>query len=64
MARKLIDCRDVPNDKGCTLTIAGEEDEVVRAAVMHAVDVHGHADTAELRKEIRSSLKHERLTAP
>jgi hypothetical protein len=63
MARKIVDCRDVPNEKGCTLTITGEEDEVVRAAVLHAVDVHGHADTAEFRGLIRRSLKDERPAA-
>jgi len=60
MARKMIDCRDVPSDQGCTLTIAGEEDEVVRAAVLHAVDVHGHEDTPEFRGMVRRSLKDER----
>lgn len=59
MARKVVDCRDIPNQKGCTLTIAGEEDEVVRAAVRHAVDVHDHGDTAEFRDQIRRSLKDE-----
>ena len=59
MARKVIDCRDMPSDSGCTLTIAGEEDEVVRAAAMHAADVHGHADTPELRDQLRSMLKAE-----
>jgi len=63
MARKIVDCRDAPNEKGCTLTIAGEEEEVVRAAVMHAVDVHGHTDTAEFRGQIRRILKDERATA-
>jgi len=63
MARKIVDCRDVPNEKGCTLTISGEEDEVLRAAVMHAVDVHGHTDTAEFRKLVRSSLHDERAAA-
>jgi predicted small metal-binding protein len=62
MARKVVDCRDMPNEKGCTLTIAGEEDEVVRAAVMHAVDVHDHPDTAAFRDEIRRSLKDERAS--
>jgi predicted small metal-binding protein len=62
MARKIVDCRDMPNEKGCTLTIAGEEDEVVRAAVMHAVDVHEHADTPEFRDQIRHSLKDERAS--
>jgi predicted small metal-binding protein len=44
----------------CTLTIAGEEDEVLRAAVMHAVDVHAHQDTPEFRERLRSALKPER----
>jgi predicted small metal-binding protein len=60
MGRKIVDCRDFPSDKKCTLTIAGEEDEVLRAAVLHAVDVHGHRDTPEFRNEIRKSLKDER----
>jgi predicted small metal-binding protein len=59
MARKVIDCRDMPSDSGCTLTIAGEEEEVVRAAAMHAADVHGHEDTPELREQLRSALKAE-----
>ncbi len=33
MARKMIDCRQIPNEIGCTLTVAGEEDEVLDAAV-------------------------------
>jgi predicted small metal-binding protein len=57
MSRKLVDCREVPSESGCTLTIAGEEDEVVRAAVLHAVDVHGHRDTSEFREQIRRSLR-------
>jgi hypothetical protein len=59
MARKMMDCRDMPSEKGCTLTIAGEEDEVLRAAVMHAVDWHGHQDTPEFRKQLRGALKDE-----
>ncbi|WP_327292587.1 DUF1059 domain-containing protein [Streptomyces sp. NBC_01198] len=55
--RKVADCRQVPSDTTCTLTISGEEDEVVRAASEHAVSVHGHSDTPDLREEIRSSLK-------
>jgi len=56
MARKMVDCRTMPSDINCTLTIAGEEAEVLDAAVMHAVDKHGHEDTAELREAIRSGL--------
>jgi predicted small metal-binding protein len=57
MARKQIDCREAPNEAGCTLLIAGEEEEVVRAAAMHAADVHGHTDSPELRQQLRSMLK-------
>ncbi len=56
MTRKVADCREMPSESGCTLTIAGEEDEVIRAAVMHAADVHGHADGPELREQIRAIL--------
>ncbi|GGJ78439.1 DUF1059 domain-containing protein [Streptomyces sp. NPDC051217] len=57
--RKVADCRDFPSDSKCTLTISGEEEEVVRAAGDHAVSVHGHADGPELREQIRSTLKDE-----
>jgi predicted small metal-binding protein len=59
MARKVIDCRDMPSDSNCTLTIAGEPDEVVRAAAMHAADVHGHQNTPELQQQLRGMLKDE-----
>jgi predicted small metal-binding protein len=59
MNRKVADCREYPSEMNCTLTIAGQEDEVVRAAAEHAVSVHGHEDSAELREEIRSILKDE-----
>jgi predicted small metal-binding protein len=53
----MIDCRKVPSDINCTLTIAGTEDEVVEAAVAHAVAKHGHEDTPELREMLRSGLE-------
>ena len=59
MTRKVADCREMPSESGCTLTIAGEEDEVLRAAAMHAADVHGHTDDPELREQIRSILRDE-----
>lgn len=55
--RKVADCRDQPSTMNCTLTISGEEDEVIRAAAEHAISVHGHEDTPELRDQIRRSLK-------
>ncbi|MEV4676808.1 MULTISPECIES: DUF1059 domain-containing protein [Actinomadura] len=60
--RKVADCREMPSESGCTLTISGEEDEVVRAATEHAVSVHGHTDTPELRDEIRTHLKNEEVS--
>ncbi len=57
MARKMIDCRAVPNDIGCTLTIAGTVDEVLDAAAAHAVTRHGHQDTPELREMLRGALQ-------
>jgi predicted small metal-binding protein len=57
MARKMIDCRKMPSEINCTLTMAGTEEEVLDAAVAHAVAKHGHADTPELREMIRSGLE-------
>lgn len=57
--RKVADCRDYPSEMDCSLTISGEEEEVVRAAAEHAVSVHSHEDSPELREQIRSGLKDE-----
>ncbi|MFE6226437.1 MULTISPECIES: DUF1059 domain-containing protein [unclassified Streptomyces] len=57
MTRKAADCRDTPSVSGCSLYISGEEEEVVRAATEHAISVHEHADSPELRAEVRASLK-------
>ena len=56
MTRKILDCRTAPNDVGCTLAISGEPDELVAAAAQHAMTVHGHADTPELREQLRGLL--------
>jgi predicted small metal-binding protein len=57
MSRAMIDCRKIPSESGCTLTIAGTEDEVLDAAAAHAVSKHGHEDTPELRELLRTSLE-------
>ncbi|GAA3928465.1 hypothetical protein GCM10022244_42020 [Streptomyces gulbargensis] len=62
MTRKVADCRRTPSVTNCTLTISGEEEEVVRAAAEHAVSVHGHPDSLELRAEIRAGLEDERTS--
>ena len=56
MARKMIDCRQLSSDINCTLTIAGEEEDVLDAAVAHAVDKHGHENTPEFREQLRAGL--------
>ncbi len=55
--RKAIDCRDHPSDKGCTLRLEGTEEEVLEAAVNHAVTSHAHTNSPELREQIRGLLK-------
>jgi hypothetical protein len=55
--RKAIDCRDHPSERGCTLRLEGTEEEVLDAAVNHAVISHGHTDNPELREQIRGLLK-------
>ena len=57
MSRKVADCRLMPSESGCTLTISGEEEEVVRAASEHAASVHGHEDTPEFREQLRGMLE-------
>jgi len=58
-ARKSIDCRLYPSEKGCTLKISGTEEEVLETACAHAIAAHGHADTPELRNELRALLRTE-----
>ncbi|MCP3759908.1 DUF1059 domain-containing protein [Streptomyces sp. TBY4] len=57
--RKVLDCREYPSELNCTLTIAGEEEELLRAAVQHATDVHSHTDTPEFREQLRGLMKDE-----
>ena len=56
MARTMADCRRFESENNCSLTIIGEEDEVVAAAAQHAVAAHGHEDTPELREQLRGML--------
>ena len=57
MGRVMIDCRKMPSDSNCSLTIAGPEEEVLNAAALHAVSVHGHQDSAELREGLKKGLE-------
>jgi predicted small metal-binding protein len=60
MARKYIDCREYPSEMNCTMLMSADsEKELLEAAVQHAVAVHGHTDTPELRETLRALFKEE-----
>ena len=57
--RNVIDCRNFPNEKNCTIAISHIEEEALDLAAVHAVRVHGHRQTAELWEQSRSMLRDE-----
>ncbi len=58
MGRKFIDCRQFPSEMNCTIAISADsEAELIEAAVQHAVAMHEHQDTPELRDQIRGLIK-------
>jgi len=58
MTRKYIDCREYPSATNCTVAVSADtDDELLAAAVQHAVAVHGHEDTPELRTWLRGAIK-------
>ncbi|MBI3145923.1 MAG: DUF1059 domain-containing protein [Pseudogulbenkiania sp.] len=61
MARKYIDCRAYPGTPQCTVSIAADsEEELLTAAVQHAVAVHGYEDSPQLREQLRQMFKEEK----
>ena len=64
MNRKYIDCREFPSEMNCSVAISADTDnELIEAAVQHAVAVHKHQDTVELREQVRQSMKEEKTSA-
>ena len=58
MSRKYIDCREFPSESNCTVALCADGDEeLLEAAVQHAVAVHKHEDSPELRAQIRQLFK-------
>ena len=56
--RKYIDCREFPSESKCTIAISCDsEQELIDAAVQHAVAVHKHSDTPDLRTQIRTAVR-------
>ena len=64
MGRVMADCRRFPSESNCSLTIIGDEEEVVQAAVQHAVSVHSHEDTPAFREQLRGMLEPEESYKP
>ncbi|MCI3208085.1 MULTISPECIES: DUF1059 domain-containing protein [Pandoraea] len=55
MARKYIDCREYPSETNCSVALcADSESELLEAAVQHAVTVHKHTDSPELRSQLKT----------
>ncbi len=58
MTRKYIDCRAYPSEMKCSVALSADTDnELLEAAVQHAVAVHKHKDSPELRQELRRMFK-------
>lgn len=58
MSRKYIDCRDYPSVSKCSVAISADTvDELMEVAIRHAVQVHGHKDTPEVRSQLRKAIK-------
>ena len=58
MGRMFVDCRDYPSEMNCTVAISADtKKELLEAAVQHAVAVHGHQDSPQLRDELAKMIK-------
>lgn len=57
--RVSVDCRRFPSESQCSLKLSGTVDEVLEAAVQHAVSAHGHESSPQLREQIRASMQDE-----
>lgn len=54
MARKYIDCREFPSEINCSVALSADsEKELLEAAAQHAVTVHKHTDSPELRAQLK-----------
>lgn len=58
MSRQYIDCRDYPSTMHCSVALSADsKEELLEAAVQHAVSVHGHVDSPELRQQLGTMFK-------
>lgn len=55
MSRKYIDCREFPSETKCSVALSADsEKELLDAAAQHAVSVHKHTDSPELRAQLKT----------
>ncbi len=55
-----VNCGKFPSEKNCQLVImapAAQRADLVEAASTHAIRVHGHEDTPQLRQELGKALE-------
>jgi predicted small metal-binding protein len=53
-----VDCRQYPSEMNCSVSIAADtKKELIDAAVQHAVAVHGHQDSPDLREQIGKMIQ-------
>ncbi len=58
MGRKYVDCREYPSETHCSVALSADsEDELLEAAVQHAIQVHKHQDSPELRQQLKTMMK-------
>jgi predicted small metal-binding protein len=58
MGRKYVDCREFPSESNCSVALSADtEKELLDAAAQHAVAVHKHQDTPELRQQLKKMFK-------
>jgi hypothetical protein len=55
--RTKLDCSEVTHELTCSLHFSGPADNVVEAAVQHAVASHGQDDSEALRASLRRALR-------
>ena len=56
----VANCADFPSDQNCALVIMGptaQREDLISAAIAHAVDSHGHTSSAELRSGLGDILR-------
>jgi predicted small metal-binding protein len=53
--RKTMDCRKFPGSN-CSVTISGEEEEIMPIAFQHAISKHGYPNNDDTKNKLRQAL--------